>query len=87
MIIVIRKMNISLLKIIVCVLFVSSISCENKYSRSSNEKKNKDVDFRKLEKPFRMNKLNILWSKAQHVSYTLFLNTTLKVSPRCGGGA
>ncbi|KOB77850.1 Alpha-2-macroglobulin receptor-associated protein [Operophtera brumata] len=49
-----------------CILFVSSISCENKYSRSSNEKKNKDVDFRKLEKPFRMNKLNILWSKAQH---------------------
>lgn len=40
--------------------------CENKYSRSANEKKIKsDVDFRSLDKPFRMNKLNLLWTKAR----------------------
>ncbi|XP_026333498.1 alpha-2-macroglobulin receptor-associated protein [Hyposmocoma kahamanoa] len=53
-------------------IFVSLISIvlsENKYSRSANEKKPNDqipdVNFRTLEKPFRMNKLNILWMKAQ----------------------
>ncbi|XP_013188175.2 alpha-2-macroglobulin receptor-associated protein [Amyelois transitella] len=52
------------------ILLISQVFCENKYSKSANEKKsdikNKDVDFRTLEKPFRMNKLNLLWSKAQH---------------------
>lgn len=56
-------------------IFVSLISLvltENKYSRSANEKKTDEklpgVDFRTLEKPFRMNKLNILWMKAQQVN-------------------
>ncbi|KAJ0177956.1 hypothetical protein K1T71_006829 [Dendrolimus kikuchii] len=47
------------------VLLVNVAICDNKYSRNANEKKKKDVDFRTLEKPFRMNKLNILWTKAQ----------------------
>ncbi|CAK1541287.1 unnamed protein product [Leptosia nina] len=38
---------------------------ENKYSRSANSKGEKDINFRILEKPFRMNKINLLWSKAQ----------------------
>ena len=49
------------------IVLVCGALCENKYSKSANEKK-KDVDqidFRKLEKPFRMNKLNLLWVKAQ----------------------
>lgn len=57
-------------------IFVSLISIvlsENKYSRSANEKKPNDqipdVNFRTLEKPFRMNKLNILWMKAQQVKF------------------
>lgn len=57
-------------QILLCVvLVVSGGFCENKYSRSANEKKLKnDVDFRTLEKPFRMNKLNLLWTKARQVS-------------------
>ncbi|KAJ8724279.1 hypothetical protein PYW08_015753 [Mythimna loreyi] len=46
-------------------IIVTGAFCENKYSRSSNEKKKSDVDFRNLEKPFRMNKLNLLWTKAR----------------------
>ncbi|EEZ98539.1 alpha-2-macroglobulin receptor-associated protein [Tribolium castaneum] len=60
-------------KLIIGVLIVSfsSIShCHNKYSAEANVKKsNDDVDFRPvslkhLDKPFRMAKLNLLWSKA-----------------------
>ncbi|KAJ8719172.1 hypothetical protein PYW07_016728 [Mythimna separata] len=46
-------------------IIVTGALCENKYSRSNNEKKKGDVDFRNLEKPFRMNKLNLLWTKAR----------------------
>lgn len=58
-------------KTIFCLsLIINVVISDNKYSRDANEKKKKDVDFRTLEKPFRMNKLNILWTKAQQV----FLN-------------
>ncbi|XP_072949948.1 alpha-2-macroglobulin receptor-associated protein [Epargyreus clarus] len=51
---------------IVFAILLCCVLCENKYSRSANEKKMKDdVNFKTLEKPFRMNKLNMLWSKAQ----------------------
>ncbi|KPJ13179.1 Alpha-2-macroglobulin receptor-associated protein [Papilio machaon] len=46
-------------------VLISNVLCENKYSKSANEKKKSDIDFRTLQKPFRMNKLNILWTKAQ----------------------
>ncbi|XP_028174900.1 alpha-2-macroglobulin receptor-associated protein isoform X2 [Ostrinia nubilalis] len=46
-------------------LLASVDMSENKYSRSANEKDVEGVNFRKLEKPFRMNKLNLLWTKAQ----------------------
>lgn len=43
----------------------------NKYSAEANVKpditKEPPSNFRNLEKPFRMSKLNILWSKAQLV--------------------
>ncbi|VVD05014.1 alpha-2-macroglobulin receptor-associated protein isoform X2 [Leptidea sinapis] len=56
-------------KLFVCVhfiLFVCYIQCENKYSRSSNVKSEKEnIDFRTLEKPFRMQKFNLLWTKAK----------------------
>nr|XP_021189070.2 alpha-2-macroglobulin receptor-associated protein isoform X1 [Helicoverpa armigera] len=49
-----------------CILILISCAfCENKYSRTANEKKKSDVEFRSLEKPFRMNKLNLLWTKAR----------------------
>ncbi|CAH2981961.1 unnamed protein product [Chilo suppressalis] len=50
---------------LILVIVITNIYCENKYSRDANEKKNKGIDFRTLEKPFRMNKLNLLWIKAQ----------------------
>lgn len=55
------------------VSLISLVLSENKYSRSANEKKPEEkgsgVDFRTLEKPFRMNKINILWMKAQQVTF------------------
>lgn len=70
-----------LLKVFVCCLFVNYTMCENKYSRSSNEGKklSENVDFRKLEKPFRMNKLNLVWSKAQHVSRQIGVLVTIQI--------
>ncbi|KAL4716283.1 hypothetical protein ACJJTC_014763 [Scirpophaga incertulas] len=50
---------------LVLIFYLSSTICENKYSRDANVKETKGVDFRTLEKPFRMNKLNLLWLKAQ----------------------
>ncbi|KAL0881903.1 hypothetical protein ABMA27_001666 [Loxostege sticticalis] len=46
-------------------LLASGVLGENKYSRSANEKGVEGVNFRTLEKPFRMNKLNLIWTKAQ----------------------
>lgn len=73
-----------LLQIPLFLIFVSLISLvlsENKYSRSANEKipndKVSDVNFRTLEKPFRMNKHNILWMKAQQVN--LYRNLVLSL--------
>ncbi|PSN37046.1 hypothetical protein C0J52_21907 [Blattella germanica] len=37
----------------------------NKYSKDANLKAEETSDLRNLQKPFRMAKLNILWSKAQ----------------------
>lgn len=53
------------IKLLTIAFLISCAFCENKYSQKANEKKTNEVDFRKLEKPFRMNKLNILWTKAQ----------------------
>ncbi|XP_046406421.1 alpha-2-macroglobulin receptor-associated protein [Ischnura elegans] len=59
----------SLLIIFGSVLLGSNFAL-NKYSEQANEYwKNPidgDLDFKTLEKPFRMAKLNLLWSKAQH---------------------
>lgn len=47
---------------------------KNKYSAEMNipqpPTEKYDPDFRKLQRPFRMAKLNLVWSKAVHVSYT-----------------
>lgn len=48
------------------------VECHNKYSADAN-KKTDPLDFRpnslkELDKPFRMAKLNMLWSKAKIVS-------------------
>lgn len=48
------------------------VNCYNKYSAEANKKAD-SIDFRpnslkELDKPFRMAKLNMLWSKAKIVS-------------------
>lgn len=54
--------------VVLTLLFTCALS-ENKYSRSANEKNTSGVNFRTLEKPFRMNKLNLVWIKAQQVIF------------------
>lgn len=66
------KYNLGCKVTLFLLVIVCSVLCENKYSESANEKKKKDdVDFRTLQKPFRMNKLNLLWTKAQQVNNSL----------------
>ena len=60
--------------IIIAFLLIEYSAAENKYSASANKPKKefsapKDIkNLRELDKPFRMNKLNLLWVKAIHVS-------------------
>lgn len=66
--------------LIALVVFISIAFCivrcdskhENKYSAKANEKfvESYDPDFRNLHRPFRMAKLNLVWTKAQHVGAT-----------------
>lgn len=55
----------------------------NKYSAEANIKS--DItneypsNFRNLEKPFRMAKINVLWSKAQLVRNIVFMHVLLNV--------
>lgn len=55
--------------IFVISVICSSINCHNKYSADANQpKSNGDeprLSMKDLEKPFRMNKINLLWSKAK----------------------
>lgn len=49
---------------------------KNKYSAEANRNNDLppekfDPDFRTLQKPYRMAKLNMVWSKAQQVSKTI----------------
>lgn len=86
-------MNIYSQTLLCLLILVSCVLCENKYTRSANEKKKSDVEFRSLDKPFRMNKLNLLWTKARQVNnifidrlfwptgYFFLLDTQEKSSP------
>lgn len=52
------------------------ISHENKYSERANTKfksqeTTQTIDFRTLNRPFRMAKLNMLWTKAQIVLFII----------------
>lgn len=57
-------------------------SHENKYTQQANTNSNnnnddgKKLNFRQLDKPFRMAKLNLIWLKGQQVSFKLFINYT-----------
>lgn len=59
-------------------LFATTICANNKYSKESNINFGKttaqfehEINVRTLERPFRMAKLNLLWTKAQVVNTTL----------------
>lgn len=67
-----------MLKIKVCFLLINVLLllCSADADKKSNNKyyeqvKNEgyDPDFRTLQRPFRMAKLNLVWSKAQNVRY------------------
>lgn len=70
----IKKSNVFM--IIAVIFFIQYAKAENKYSEKANKPKSK-TDFsypvnlkglRQLDNPFRMHKLNIVWTKAKHVS-------------------
>ena len=61
--------------VILVLIIYSSISyCEavNKYSAEANKQKDDSnhvlTSLRELDRPFRMAKLNLLWTKAKHVN-------------------
>ncbi|XP_023944367.2 alpha-2-macroglobulin receptor-associated protein isoform X2 [Bicyclus anynana] len=54
-----------LLRLVTIIYLINNVLSENKYSRTANEQEKSEIDFRTLEKPFRMNKLNLVWVKAQ----------------------
>lgn len=70
------------MKLILIILLISLIGvslCDrhgNKYSAEANSKitmnEKYDPDFRNLHKPFRMAKLNLVWTKAQHVRKKIY---------------
>lgn len=55
------------MKYIILLFFVSSALAVNKYSAAANNAEANMPSLRTLEKPFRMAKLNLLWTKAQVV--------------------
>lgn len=72
--------------LLVIVLSLSYCSCKkhkSKYSAEANQSyeptertEKYDPDFRTLQKPYRMAKLNLVWSKAVHVSMRMELNAS-----------
>lgn len=61
------KLNRLPLLAIVLSLIITFVICDNKYTKAANEKKDSKIDLRTINQPFRMAKLNILWTKAQQV--------------------
>lgn len=67
--------KVLLIQTIVLLLCISCCSCKkhkSKYSAEANQPtepvEKYDPDFRTIQKPYRMAKLNLVWSKAVHVS-------------------
>lgn len=71
----VMKMNIFVL---ICVIFLSitNVYTHNKYSKEANAKNDELPSLRTLEKPYRMAKLNMLWTKAQLVKHSSFFCIT-----------
>lgn len=77
--------KVLLIQTIVLLLCLSYCSCKkqkSKYSAEANQPpepvEKYDPDFRAIQKPYRMAKLNMVWSKAVHVSvFECFYNYAL----------
>lgn len=72
------KINLCLLVILIVYPCILANKNAKKYSKEANEpyfdqvkSETYDPDFRKLQRPFRIAKLNLVWSKAQNVRYLL----------------
>lgn len=69
------KVNICLIAVLLLCSGTFADKKSKKYSREANEpqfeqvkSETYDPDFRTLQRPFRMAKLNLVWAKAQNVS-------------------
>ncbi|XP_058792272.1 alpha-2-macroglobulin receptor-associated protein [Phymastichus coffea] len=70
--------KISLISVVLIILLIHCVEGYNKYSEQANKPKQKQKpktefslptnikELRELDKPFRMHKLNLLWTKAKH---------------------
>lgn len=70
-----KLIGLYIINIMLCIMSIL-VKAENKYSKEANTNFGKsnilyepEVNVRTLEKPFRMNKLNLLWTKARVVSF------------------
>lgn len=79
--------------LVLSLLAVSQVDADKKgqkYSREANDPQNfrhvaeekYDPDFKKIQRPFRIAKLNLVWSKAQNVGWTLVEYGTLFFNSR-----
>lgn len=80
-----RKMKVDKILIVLFITLINYVFCDkpaSKYSKKANipEENNYGSDFRNLQKPFRMAKLNLVWSKAAHVSYSFPHNYCYQVT-------
>lgn len=57
--------------LILCLVHLCVVNSFNKYSEEANAPFNDD--FLTLEKPFRMNKVNLVWTKAKQVCFVIFI--------------
>lgn len=54
---------------LIILLVIEFALCHNKYSKEANKPKDEDtLNMRDISKPYRMQKINLLWEKAKIVS-------------------
>uniref|UniRef100_A0A182Q767 Alpha-2-macroglobulin RAP C-terminal domain-containing protein n=1 Tax=Anopheles farauti TaxID=69004 RepID=A0A182Q767_9DIPT len=63
------RLYVILFSVLVCHHYVQSEKAHDKYSKHANALPDSEIyepDFRNIQRPFRMAKLNLVWTKAQH---------------------
>lgn len=66
-----------LLLITLAFIAFNGVSSVNKYSKDANVEK---ASLKDLDKPFRMQKLNLLWAKAKVVSKKIIFSICIEIS-------